>query len=590
MKRKQAKKILSIMIAVIMFVCSYTGSVRAENSVKHSETNYYVEMDESWDLFIYNKRSIGSRVGTEYYLTYTVESLDTQNTQFNNQGIIGTNTPVSPYPYVTTEEGKGGLYKLTKANRLLVEGNTYFFKFKVTEDGYDYTAGWAKDDGTEAGRSKYIKLDEDFGEVRTDLGYFGVYFGAMNFSGKLVKVRCYDKNGNDLGVEITGGRNATVGRENPIAKDQEVEHTYTISVKDSATVAISNKKIPTSNTVYMEYKVKESAGTHVYQTGVIHNSAPLAGYPYESGMMRFNRYEYDPEKVGAGPLLVAGAEYLIVFEKRSDTYDVTIQQTLDGKVSFITLEQSYGTFAADGGFYSLWFGEGPNFPVNIELTDFKCYDSNKNNLSVQCNKTCEIIHFGELEDYSGCEAMYFCEDNNALYALYEDQSLKYAENGTTEEGSYRIEKDVMTVLRNSQKADYDYMYTRFADEEGKEFWRLGTYKVTFATGDGSAVETQIINAEDGYVALKPTDPTLEGNTFKGWYTSEGEEYLFDNIVSRSITLYAKWENVEYTALAIQKDTGMVPYVVTGGCVIILLASLAGGVCIIVRGKRHAHKE
>ena len=96
MKRKQMKKSVSLVLATLILLCSFTGTVIAKNDVKYSETNYYVEMNDSSDLFIYNKRSIGSKVGTEYYMTYTVESLDTEKTQFNNQGIIGTNNQTSP--------------------------------------------------------------------------------------------------------------------------------------------------------------------------------------------------------------------------------------------------------------------------------------------------------------------------------------------------------------------------------------------------------------------------------------------------------------------------------------------------------------
>ncbi len=584
------KKGVSFVLITLMLLYSFVGTVMAKNDVKHSETNYYVEMNESSDLFIYNRRSIGSKVGTEYYMTYTVESLNTEKTQFNNQGIIGTNNQTSPYPYVTTEDGKGGLYKLTNANRLLVEGNTYFFKFKITKDGYTYKVGWAEADKDQTKKSKYIEFDEDFGEVKTDLGYFGVYFGALNFSGKLVKVRCYDKDGNDLGVQITGGRNANVGRENPIAKDTKVGHTYTIKVKDTASVAISNKKAPTSNTVYMEYKVKASKGTHVYQTGVIHNNAPLLGYPYESGLMHFNKYEYDPKKIDAGPLLEVGAEYLFLFEKRQDTYDVTIQKTAKGKVSYITLAESYGTFVKDGDFYSLWFGEGANFPVNIELTDFKCYDSNKNNLSVQCNKPCEILHYGELEDYSGCEAMYACKEDDSLYALYEEQTLKYTENGNTEDGIYRVEKDVLTVSINDKKIDYDYMYRFFKGKTEKTYWRLGTYRLAFEAGENNEIETQIIDAEDGYVAMRPTDPKLDGNTFLGWYTSDGEEYDFDKVVTESATLYAKWEKVEYTDASAIQNYDFMSYAIVGIGALILIAAFACGAWIITKGKKNADKK
>ncbi|WP_158539833.1 InlB B-repeat-containing protein [Gordonibacter sp. 28C] len=108
--------------------------------------------------------------------------------------------------------------------------------------------------------------------------------------------------------------------------------------------------------------------------------------------------------------------------------------------------------------------------------------------------------------------------------------------------------------------------------------------VTFATGDGSAVEPQTVKShlmtstenttiKSSYWAnalyvyrgkaepvepsaaadkiAKPADPTREGYTFAGWYTDEactdGSEFDFeanDGTVDASTTLYAKWVEAE----------------------------------------------
>ena len=568
-----------LLIAFLMPITTYAA--KDVWNVEISDVDYYVELDKSTDVFICNKKSIGSEVGTEYYMTYTVESMAVK--EYRQQGIIGTNVPTQSYPYVTGELG-GGLYKYDVANKMLVEGNTYFLKFVVTKDGYKYRAAWAKD-----AKSKYIEFEQEYGEVKTDLGYFGLWLGDMEMSGKLTKVRFYDKKGNDLGAQITASRNATVYRETPISKDNQVEHSYKITLEDARNVAISNNRVATSDKVYLEYKV-ESSNSHVYQSGVILSNAPKAGYPYENGYLWYEQLEHDPKKVGNGPLLVPGAEYLLVFEKREDALSVTIQQSYKGKVSEISFPMEYGTYYKDAEYFSIWMGAGDEFPINCVLTDVKCYDSNKNNLGVQCNQVCKIEHFGELEDYSGCEAMYYCEKDSSLYALYADKVFKHTADSKTTEGTYRIEDSVITLTQGKQKDIYDFLYLYFKNDSGKQYDRLHTYKAVFETGKGSKVEDQVISAETGYTVMKPTDPTLEGNKFMGWYTKDGNEYDFDTLATDSITLYARWDEVTYADAGVSDMGNILPYVAVGAAVLILIGAVAGGMGMIRRGKRNGSEK
>lgn len=571
---------------IILVACIPTTANAVEWNVTPSKVNYFVEMNDASNIFLCNKKSIGTKVGTEYYMTYTVDSVDEEALELANQGVMGTNVPANPYPYLTTEDGKGGYYMLDNANKLLVEGRTYFIKFTITEDGYQYRAAWAQNN-----KSRYLEFNlSTAGEVKTELGYFGVWFGCNHITGSLTKVRFYDKAGNDLGAQVTVNKNAEVGREDPFPKDTKVEHTYDIILKDRTNVAISNKRVPTSDTVYMEYKVESVENTHAYQTGVILSSAPTAGYPYLNGLMYFNRgmdvtIEKDVTKVDGGPLLQQGAEYLIIFERKTDALEVTAQKTLNGKATYITFEITFGSYSKDADYFSLWFGEGPDFKVNATLTDFKCYDSNKNNLGVQCNQTCEIIHHGQLEDYAGCEAMYVCKEDYSLYALYEDQSLKYTENDETQSGTYRVEDSVLTTQLVDEKRNYDFKYRFFIGEDERTYRRLHSYKLTFDTGDGSKVESQVLNADNGYMPMRPSEPTLEGNTFEGWYTSDGEEYKFDRIATESMTLYAKWKNVNYKQVNTNRLFYAMPYIAIAVGTVLLVASAVAGV-IIIKGKKN----
>ncbi len=587
MKKQLMKRVVSCLGVCIMLATCCSHVVMAEWNVKPSVVDYFVQMNKSKDVFICNKETIGTKVGTEYYMTYTVDDFDEENVVITNMGLVGTNVPGSSYPYVTTEDGKGGgYYVYDTQNKLLVEGKTYFIKFTITEDGYKYRASWAKED-----KSRYLEFELGaVGEVKTDLGYFGVWFGCGEMTGKLTKLRFYDKKGNDLGVQITPGRNAEIGRENPFSKDSTIEHTYDVIIKDQTDVAISNKRVPTSNKVYMEYKVKSAKDTHAYQTGVILSDSPLAGYPYLDGFMYYNvgldpTIEQDVTKIDGGPLMEPGAEYLIIFEKKADSLDVTAQKTVDGKTTYVTFERTFGTYSKDANYCTLWLGEGPRFKVNAVLTNFKCYDSNKNNLGVQTNRTSEIIHYGQLEDYAGCEAIYACKEDGTFYALYKDQTLKYTERDSTQKGSYRIEESVLTVDIENQKKEYDFMYQYFKDKDEKTYRRLQSYKLTFDTGEGSKIDEQILNADNGYMPMRPTDPTLKNNDFCGWYTSNGEEYNFDYIVTESTTLYAKWAETNYADVNENGLFNAMPYISIGVGIVILAICGAIGVYIINSTRR-----
>lgn len=101
------------------------------------------------------------------------------------------------------------------------------------------------------------------------------------------------------------------------------------------------------------------------------------------------------------------------------------------------------------------------------------------------------------------------------------------------------------------------------------------YTITFDSRGGSAVASQTVNAGD--LAVKPTDPTKEGFYFDGWTRDEWGviEYYFNEPVSASLTLYARWseEPVEASSSEIIEEpivysiVKMPTWVTNDGCVI-----------------------
>ncbi len=75
---------------------------------------------------------------------------------------------------------------------------------------------------------------------------------------------------------------------------------------------------------------------------------------------------------------------------------------------------------------------------------------------------------------------------------------------------------------------------------------LVTYTVTFESNGGSSVTSQIV--PENTAATQPSNPTLTGYTFNGWFSDEAltQSYDFQTLVTANITLYAKWTLNSYT--------------------------------------------
>ena len=583
--RKTGASLLSLVLlcGVVLSCFAFPASAA---KVTHSQNSYTVSaQDINGGVFVSNRTSIGTEVGTEYFMTYTVNSLKVKGQEsVHQQGVIGTNVPGVAFPYTTPEKGKGGTMNFDRNEALTEVGKTYFIKFTITNSGYDYVMGWAN-----GGNSRYITFTDKVSEVTADLGYFGVWFDFSfdYYDMELIKVHCYDKYGNDLGVQ-TNRSEAVVYVDQPMAKDTQVEHSYDVKVTDKAIMFIGNKYIPTSDTVYIEYTVKSGNQTKVEQAGYVLTDGPYLGFPYLNGYMSFNQYPRDLNTMTPGPLLEEGASYVIRFEKKDDRLEVTGQKTVDGKTTLLEMKAEYGEYIKSQNYIGLWLSGMNEHPNSFELVNFKCYDSNKKNLGVWLNLGGEITHYGALENYEQLNGIFYNEKDNTFMELYYDKTAAVTDaNGSRQEGTWSISDEMqLTLTVDEETVSYEYLYTHIKDSAGNTWNRLGDYTVTFDTGKGSEIAAQLVGLEQGYRAVKPEDPTLEGDTFMGWYTSNGEEYDFDAIVTGSVTLYAKWKNTEYQKIdAVHTEEPISPWVKIGA--VVLLAGIAAAVLLIVRGKKYA---
>lgn len=124
-----------------------------------------------------------------------------------------------------------------------------------------------------------------------------------------------------------------------------------------------------------------------------------------------------------------------------------------------------------------------------------------------------------------------------------------ANSGYNFTGWYVGETSVSTNATYTFKADSDVeLVAKFERRRssGGGGGGVSSYTVKFESNGGSAVTKQSVKRNG--VAKEPTAPTKEGFEFKGWYTDKELKtaYDFTAKVTKSVTLYAKWVEIDVT--------------------------------------------
>lgn len=548
----------------------------AKEDIKLSDVEYEVNINDAKRVFIGNDRAVKYEVGKKYFLMYTVSEIESNET--TQSGMIVTMDKEEIFPYT-----KGGM-KYDKKSLLLDEGYTYFFRFEITETGLECIAAKAKGE-----ESEYIKLPHIARDITTPGQYFGAWMAeGGEVSGKLTHVRCYDEAGNDLGVYGNDTQGVIVLKEGEMKANSAVDHTYSFSLAEAGNIAISNGRGTDSEVVYMEYTVKNVKKGKITQSGTIFTNSPTAVFPYAggTGFMKYTPHKQPEECM----LLDEGGTYLVRFKKQADGFDVLVKRTVNGKTTYFSYPHTYGEFKADNKYFSIWIGEGES-DVSADFVDVKAYDDKGKNLAIQTNQGVEITHYGDLEDYSQCEAVYYCRGNDTFIALDDEcNAIRRVDNEQVSvTGTYSIREAVLTLNVSGKEETFDYVYKSLTDKDGNKYIRLSDSKVTFVSNsiDGEVIETVDVTAADGYKLTEPSKPSREGRTFQGWELGDGEPYDFDKVVTKSMTLYAAWDGEDtYTAAELLKDAlNVQPIIVIATCVLLVLATVLV-VLKIKRGGKH----
>lgn len=188
MKRK-LRRIVTI-VAALVLLCTALPVHAAKEQIKVSDKEYAIVLNEAANAFIGNKTPMSGVVGTKVFLTYTVHKVTLNRA--TQDGVIGTNNAAAKWP------SSEGCQIWSSGTRLFQEGYTYVFRLERTEEGFAYQALKMKGD-------KVSNIQFTKGESANDkFPYYGIWTGGTStdaVSAILTHVRCYDENGNDLGLK-----------------------------------------------------------------------------------------------------------------------------------------------------------------------------------------------------------------------------------------------------------------------------------------------------------------------------------------------------------------------------------------------------
>ena len=105
---------------------------------------------------------------------------------------------------------------------------------------------------------------------------------------------------------------------------------------------------------------------------------------------------------------------------------------------------------------------------------------------------------------------------------------------------------------NADSTPYTFTTPVTADITLKAIWTIKKYVVTFMSDDWTTFDKKTVNAKE--TVTKPaSSPTLDGYTFIGWCL-DNEDYDFSTPVTASITLKAKWLDVNATISMVKNVT------------------------------------
>ena len=240
----------------------------------------------------------------------------------------------------------------------------------------------------------------------------------------------------------------------------------------------------------------------------------------------------------ATPIQVITNSYLITFDSNGGS-SVPSQTVAEGDKVSIPADPTKDATFTDAYIFAGWYTDANctrdyNFdnPVTSSFTLYAKWDLTANKLSVMFNTNGGNII-------------------NSQSILYGQKAIRPTDPTRPDDNEYSYEFAGWYIDSNlTTEFDFDTEITEITVLYAKwyQISKHATtqyYSVTFNSNGGTQVYSQEV--EGGQKVSRPTNPTkisteTESYTFAGWYTDADctHEYDFDNLVTSSFTLYAKW--------------------------------------------------
>lgn len=574
--KRNWKRILAA-ICCLPFLCS--GEIaKASEEITPSTKEYDVRIENATRVFLGNEQEVEWKEGKKYFLTYTVDYVDHNKT--TQSGVIATTNREDAYPY-----SYGGMRYRNTESVMCEEGWTYFIRFEVLDKDFKVIASKAK-----GNQSEYIDLSDAYNDMAVKAKYFGVWFAESgDVTAQLSHVRCYDEKGTDLGIYGKKENGILVLEPSKLMANTAVEHSYSFSVEQASKLAFGNLRATDSPIVYLEYTVKDVDAKNVTQVGATMTNRPTEAYPHgDDGCLKYDVYQEEETT----PFLTKNATYLFRFERQKETFDVMVKRTLNGVDTYYAFRNEYHQYKNDYKYVTTWFGE--EMTLKADFVDVKCYDAVGKNLAIQTNNDVSVKHYGPLEDYTECAAVYYCQANDTFVTLDDEchASRRLGKNEYADMGTYTIEKAVMKLKIGKKVEKFDYTYNAFRDEKNT-YVRLKEAKVTFQSDvvDGEALYTLETSAKNGFKISKPDTPEVDGRKFVQWVTGSGEAYDFNRVVMDHMVLYAQWDGTDATSVAaLQDGTGNHAMMIAGLICVVVVLGTVGGIVMMNRRKKDGKEK
>lgn len=215
------------------------------------------------------------------------------------------------------------------------------------------------------------------------------------------------------------------------------------------------------------------------------------------------------------------------------TYDYVAYCTItyvtgDGEISVRTEKGSVAT-------EKVYEREGYNF-VGWYLADVK-FD-----FAIPIEEDITLVAkwtYDEVDDYAMYYGSYYNAEEKTLLVLKEGNAVTIEQEDQETDGKYYVLTSGSVVIEWNGGVYEDAIYSVRLLFNGKDYTKLLSYIFNFDTQGGTEIDSVKVSSGN-YRVEKPADPTREGYTFQGWFTSDGKEFDFNTVIEKSTTVYAQW--------------------------------------------------